>query len=353
MTGMLAAERYRVGLVGYGLAGQAFHAPLIEATPELELAFVVTSNAERAEHARGRYPAVEVLPDVEALWRRREQQDLVVVATPNRAHVPVGLAALEAGLPVVVDKPLAATAADGRRLQEAAESRSLMLAVFHNRRWDGDMLTLRRLIAEGALGEVLRFESRFERWRPEIRADAWRERAAREDAGGVLFDLGPHLIDQALLLFGPVDGVYAEVDRRRPGARVADDAFVALTHASGVRSHLWASQVAAEPGPRMRVLGTKAAYVKFGLDVQEAALREGGSPGGADWGREPPEAWGSLGVEGEVRRVETEPGDWLAFYRGVAASLRDGSPPPVGAADGVAVLELIERALAAAGYADA
>jgi scyllo-inositol 2-dehydrogenase (NADP+) len=349
MTGMSAIEPYRVGLVGYGLAGGAFHAPLIDATPQLELAFVVTSSAERAGRARDRYPGVEVLPDVESLWRRREQHDLVVVATPNRAHVPVALAALEAGLPVVVDKPLAASAADGRRLQEAAEARSLMLAVFHNRRWDGDMLTLQRLVREGALGEVLRFESRFERWRPEVGANAWREREAPEEAGGVLFDLGPHLIDQALLLFGPVDDVYAEVERRRPGARVPDDAFVALAHASDVHSHLWVSQVAAEPGPRVRVLGTKAAYVKFGLDVQEAALRAGARPDDPDWGREPPGAWGTLGVEGHRQPIETEPGDWLAFYRGVAASLRDGSPPPVGAADGVAVLDVIERALAAAG----
>jgi predicted dehydrogenase len=337
---------YRVALVGYGLAGEWFHAPLIEATTGLELAFVVSSSAERANRARDRYPGVEVLAEVEALWRRAEEHDLVVVAAPNRAHVAVALAALEAGLPVVVDKPLAATAADGRRLQEAAEARSLMLAVFHNRRWDGDMLTLRRLIGEGALGEVLRFESRFERWRPAVRTGTWRELEAPEEAGGVLFDLGPHLIDQALALFGPVESVYTEVDRRRPGARVTDDAFVALTHRSGVRSHLWASQAAARPGPRMRVLGSAAAYVKFGLDVQEAALRAGGTPDDPGWGREPPEAWGTLGVEDEVRPVETEPGDWPAFYRGVTAALRDGSPPPVAAADGVAVLEVIERGLA-------
>jgi predicted dehydrogenase len=345
---MVAAAPYRVGVVGYGLAGEVFHAPLVDATTGLELAFVVTSSAERADRARRRYPSVEVLPDVESLWQRREHHDLVVVAAPNRAHVPVALAALEAGLPVVVDKPLAATAADGRRLREAAEARSLMLAVFHNRRWDGDMLTVRRLIGEGALGEVLRFESRLERWRPEVSAGAWREREAPEEAGGVVFDLGSHLIDQALVLFGPVESVYAEVDRRRPGAQVADDAFIALTHRSGVRSHLWTSQVAAQPGPRMRVLGSAAAYVKSGVDVQEAALRAGQTPAGPGWGQEPPEAWGTLGVEGEVRPVETEAGDWPAFYRGVTAALRDGSPPPVAAADGLAVLEVIERALAEA-----
>jgi scyllo-inositol 2-dehydrogenase (NADP+) len=334
---------YRVGLVGYGLAGEWFHAPLVASTPGLDLAAVVTSNEERAQRARERYPGVEVASRPEELWGG---VDLVVVATPNRAHVPVALAALDAGLPVVVDKPLAPTAADGRRLQEEADSRSLMLAVFHNRRWDGDMLTVRRLIEEGALGEVQRFESRFERWRPDIRKDAWRELGAPEEAGGVLFDLGSHLIDQALVLFGRVDSVYAEVERRRPGALVDDDAFIALTHSSGVRSHLWMSHLAAQPGPRMRVLGSKGAYVKSGLDVQEAALRAGERAEGPDWGREPPGAWGALGVDGETRPVETEAGDWPAFYRGVVAALRDGSPPPVSAADGVAVLEVIEAAQA-------
>ncbi len=317
---------YRVGLVGYGLAGEFFHAPLIEATSGLELGSVVTS--------RGR---------VEDLW---SDHDLIVVATPNRLHAPIALATLEAGLPVVVDKPLAATAADGRRLDEAAASRGLMLAVFHNRRWDGDFLTVKRLVDEGALGEVMRFESRFERWRPEVREGAWREREAPEEAGGVLYDLGSHLIDQALVLFGPAESVYVEANRRRPGALVHDDAFIAVEHRGGVRSHLWTSQVAAQPGPRVRVLGGDAAYVKYRLDVQESALRSGERPG-PQWGQEPPEAWGTLGVQGETTRVPTEPGDWPAFYRGVVASLTDGSSPPVSAADGVAVLAVIERGLAA------
>jgi scyllo-inositol 2-dehydrogenase (NADP+) len=329
---------YRVGLVGYGLAGESFHAPLIAATPELELAAVVTSNPDRAARARER--GADVVGGVEDL----AGLDLVVVATPNSAHVPVALAALDAGSSVVVDKPLAATAADARRLQQEAEARSLMLAVFHNRRWDGDFLTARRLIEEGALGDVHRFESRFERWRPEVRAGAWRELEAPEEAGGVLFDLGSHLIDQALVLFGPAEHVHAEVDRRRPGARVDDDAFIALTHQGGVRSHLWMSQAAAQPGPRLRVLGNRAAYVKPGLDGQEAALRAGQRPGGSDWGREPPETWGRLGSEDDARPVETEPGDWPAFYRGVVAALRDGAPPPISAAEGVAVLDVIERA---------
>jgi predicted dehydrogenase len=210
------------------------------------------------------------------------------------------------------------------------------------------MLTLRRLLRDGALGRVLRFESRFERWRPVPRSGVWRELAAAEEAGGVLFDLGPHLIDQALALFGRPESVYAEVERRRAGAQVDDDVFMALAHRDGVRSHLWMSLSAAQPGPRMRVLGSEAGFTKWGLDVQEAALRAGGRPGSAGWGEEPREAWGTLGAGDELTWVETEPGDYPAFYRGVAAALGDGAPPPVSAADAVATLEVIEAAFRSA-----
>ncbi|MGZ8562372.1 MAG: Gfo/Idh/MocA family protein [Candidatus Limnocylindria bacterium] len=335
----------RVAVVGYGLAGSVFHAPLIAATAGMEVAGVVTGDPARQAQAAADVPAAAVLSDARPLWEDASSYDLVVVATPNRAHVPLGLAALEAGLPVVIDKPLAASTDDGRRLDAAARERGLMLAVFHNRRWDGDMLTVKRLIGEGALGEVLRFESRFERWRPERAADAWRERGDPAEAGGILFDLGSHLVDQALVLFGPVDDIYAEVDRRRPGALVGDDVFIALRHAGGVRSHLWMSHLAGQAGPRMRVLGTEAAYVKWGLDPQEDALRAGARPRDAGWGREPRERWGLVGAGEDARPVETEPGSYQRFYEGVATALREGKPPPVTAADAVAGLEILEAAL--------
>lgn len=310
---------------------------------------MVTGDPVRQGQAAADFPAAAVLSDARLLWEEARSYDLVVVAAPNRAHMPLGLAALESGLPVVIDKPLAASSADGRRLEAAARERELMLAVFHNRRWDGDMLTVQRLVGEGALGEVLRFESRFERWRPRRAADAWRELGDPAEAGGVLFDLGSHLVDQALVLFGAVDDVYAEVERRRPGALVGDDVFVALKHASGVRSHLWMSHLAAQPGPRMRVLGTGAAYVKWGVDPQENALRAGGRPGDAGWGREPRERWGVLGAGEEARPVETEPGAYQRFYEEVAAALREGGPPPVPAAEAIAGLELLEAALEGSG----
>ena len=331
----------RVGLLGYGLAGATFHAPLIAATPGLRLAAVVT---RREEQVRKDHPGAVVLGSAEELWDRAGELDLVVVATPNRTHVPLVLAALEAGLAVVVDKPLAPSASEGRRVVEEARRRGLLLTTFQNRSWDGDFLTLGRLIGDGALGRVLRFESRYERWRPAVR-EVWRERGAPEEAGGLLFDLGSHLIDQALLLFGPVASAYAEIDRRRAGSEVDDDTFVALTHASGTRSHLWMSVLAAQRGPRLRVLGERAAYTKLGLDGQEEALRAGVRPDTPGWGDEPADRWGQLGVDGALRPVPTEPGAYPRFYAGVLAALRDGAPPPVDPMGSVAVLEVIEMAL--------
>jgi predicted dehydrogenase len=338
----------RTALIGYGVAGEFFHAPLIAAEPGLALATVVTGDGERAARARERYPGLAVVEAADELWRKPNHHDLVVVAAPNRAHVPLARAALDAGLHVVVDKPLAARADDGRALGRAAEEAGRTLAVFQNRRFDGDFLTLRRLLEQDTLGSVHRFESRFERWRPILREGAWRERGGPEEAGGVLYDLGSHLIDQALTAFGPVRSVYAELDRRRRGAEADDDDFVALNHRSGVRSHLWMSHTAAMVGPRMRVLGGSAAYVKWGLDPQEDALRAGAVPGGEGWGSEPPESWGLLGVDGDAHPVATEPGDYPRYYRELVAALLTGTRPPATAMEAVATLQVIEAAMESA-----
>ena len=333
----------RFAVVGYGLGGSAFHAPFIATTPGLELAAIVTGNEKRQRQAAHAYPGVRVVDDVEQLWRSDAGLDAVAISTPNRTHVPIALAAIEAGLHVVVDKPLAPSVTEAGRVADAARRRGTVVVPFQNRRWDGDFLTLRRLLADGALGTPLRFGSSFERWRP-MASGGWRERAAPEEAGGLLFDLGSHLIDQALVLFGPVREVYAQRDRRRPGVDADDDTFVALTHASGVRSHLFMSAIAAQPAPRFRVLGTTAAYVKWGLDVQEDALRAGARPGGADWGMELPDRWGTLGAGDDIRRVPTERGNYGAFYAAVASAIRGESPPPVAIADAIATLEIIEAA---------
>ncbi len=334
----------RAALIGFGLAGAVFHAPLIAATPGLALTTVVTGNRDRAAEARRRYPAVRIEGRPEAIWERASEYELVVVATPNSAHAELASQAIESGLAVVVDKPLAPTSAVARELVERSERRGAVLTVFHNRRWDSDQLTLRRLIDEGALGDVFRYESRFERWRPEARGDAWRETTPPEDGGGVLLDLGTHLVDQALSLFGPVRDVHGEVDHRRSGP-ADDDVFVALEHESGVHSHLWASSVAAAPAPRLRALGSRAAYVVDGLDGQEDALRAGRRPDDdADWGVELPDSWGRLfrGDDGEP--VRSENGAWPRFYEGFVRALTAASPVPVDPRDAVEVLEILERA---------
>ena len=331
----------RAGLIGFGLGGSIFHAPLIAAIPAYELTFIVTANPERREQARRSYPQAALLGTADDLWRHAADLDVVVVASPNRAHVPQALAALEHGLAVVVDKPIAATAQDARMLIAQAARRQRPLTVFHNRRWDGDFLTIRKLIAGGALGEVWRFESRFERWRPVPRG-GWREHGDPDEAGGLLVDLGSHLIDQALVLCGPVRRVRGELKRRRQSVLVDDDAFVALEHENGVVSHLWMSSVAAQGGPRFRVLGSRAAFVKHGMDVQEDVLRGGGRPTDEHWGEDPKENWGTLGAGSDVDRVPTERGAYQEFYVQLAAALKSDAPLPVDPADAVRTLTIIE-----------
>ncbi|MET7604009.1 Gfo/Idh/MocA family oxidoreductase [Streptomyces avermitilis] len=340
----------RVALVGYGLAGSVFHAPLIAATEGLALDTVVTTNPERQEQARAEFgDSLRFAATPDDLWSRADELDLVVIASPNKTHVPIATAALKAGLPVVVDKPIAGTAAEARELAALADERGLLLSVFQNRRWDNDFLTLRKLLEEGELGDAWRFESRFERWRPQPKG-GWRESGDPAEIGGLLYDLGSHLVDQALALFGPAASVYAESDIRRPGAETDDDTFIAVTHTSGVRSHLYASATAAQLGPRFRVLGSQAGYVKYGLDPQEAALRDGKRPtGDGDWGVEPESLWGRLGsgespLSGGGTPVPTLPGAYPAFYDAVAKALREDGPNPVTAYEAADALDVLEAA---------
>lgn len=337
----------RVALIGYGLGGAAFHAPIINSTPGLNLVAVVTANPGRQQEVRARYPEAALVSSVDELLGRSADFDLAVVATPNRQHAPLAAEALRRGLGVVVDKPFAATSRQASELVELAERGGLLLSVFQNRRYDGDFRTVQRLLADGALGTVHRFESRFERWRPELK-DSWKESADPADAGGVLFDLGSHVIDQALVLFGPPTRVYAEVAIRRSGARVDDDVFLALTHAGGVRSQLWLSALAADVGPRFRVLGDRASYVKYGLDPQESALRAGVDPGEPGWGEEPESAWGVLGVPGKTERYPTEAGAYQLYYQGIADALAGSAAVPVNPRDAVGTLRVIEAAFRSA-----
>lgn len=331
-------------MIGYGLAGSVFHAPLIASTPGLTVSMVVTGNAERQAEVRQAHPDSRVVSDPAEVFKNTSEHDFVVVAAPNDAHVDLTRRALDAGLPVVVDKPLAPTAAEARSLVERAEKLGVLITVFMNRRWDSDQLTLRRLLHEGKLGKGLRYESRLERWRPALsERKPWREVSSSEAGGGVLLDLGSHLVDQAIELFGAVVRVYAEIESHRGGAD--DDAFLALEHRSGARSHLWASLLAAAPGPRLRVLGDRAAYVIADVDGQEDALRSGARPSGDEgWGIEPPGRWGRLIVGERSEAIASERGDWPHFYVELERALREGSQAPVDPWAAVAGLEILDAA---------
>ncbi len=336
----------RTGIIGFGLAGRVFHAPFIATNPAFRLDLISTGDEERAADATRQHPGVEIVPTPEALLSRAHDLDLVILASPAHTHLEQGLAALGAGCAVVVDKPFAPSVADAEALISKAEEVGRPLIVFQNRRWDGDFLTVRRLVESGALGDVHRFESTFERWGGAVR-DRWQETTTVAQGAGITFDLGSHLIDQALQLFGPATVEQAELAIVRDGSVSDDDAFISLRHSSGVRSHLTVSRAAAQAGPRFRVLGTEAGYTVYGLDGQEPALKDGRWPGSGGYGVTPEAEWGLLGVDGPgggLVPVPTERGDYPAFYAGVAASILEGAPPPVDPRDALEVLRVIERA---------
>ena len=330
----------RVVLLGYGLAGRVFHAPLIGAEPDLDLAAVVTANPERQAQVRADLPGVDILSTAEEAWAY--DADLAVIATVNSAHVPQTTAALNAGMHVVVDKPLAGSASQAQALIDLAAEHGRQLHVFQNRRWDSEILTARSAIDNGLIGSPHRLESRFERWRPTPKG-GWREEGPAEDLPGLLYDLGAHLVDQALHLLGPVDRVFASVRRVRAGATADDDTQILLEHVSGAVSILSVSSASAFNGPRLRLLGTGGGLWIDSLDTQEDALREGRLPGDERWGEEADDALIVTGTE-PPRPLPRERGNWAAYYRGVAASLHGESAPPVDPRDVVQDLRVIEAA---------
>ena len=332
----------RVGLLGYGYAGKTFHAPLIAGVPGLQLAAVASSDAAKVQ---ADFPGLEVIADPQVLLRRADI-DLIVIATPNDSHHPLARAALAAGRHVVVDKPFTLTLAQARELQALADQRGRLLSVFHNRRWDGDFLTLRALLAAGTLGRVVHLESRFDRFRPQVRA-RWRDSA--QPGAGLWFDLAPHLLDQALQLFGPP--LALDVDRAalRDGA-LADDWFQARLQYDGLRVTLGASTLAAAPGPRFAVHGTRGSWVKHGLDAQEDALKAGARPAWpapAGWGGDPGSSLLTL-ADGEqlaTTPLPLRPGCYGDYYAALRDALRGGTPNPVTPEQACAVMALVEAGL--------
>jgi len=337
-----------VALVGYGMGGSVFHAPFIEAEPRLRLVSVVTGNRERGAAALARYPGVRVERSVESLLDRLDGIDLAVVTTPNASHAAIAAAVLAQGRPVVVDKPVTPTSDETRELRALARSAGTAVVPFQNRRFDGDFRTVADLVSRGVLGALHTFESRYERWQPGTSPRAWKNDAGPGAGTGILYDLGTHLIDQAVVLFGRPQSVAADIAVRGAASRVPDDVFVALGYPGGPRVHLWMSAVAPDLGPRFRLLGDTAGYVKWGMDVQEALLVAGHSPREPGWGEEPESAWGEVIAGAERRPVPTRPGAYGLFYAGMASYLHDGAPPPVDIDDAVLTAEIIEAAQASA-----
>ncbi|WP_374947116.1 Gfo/Idh/MocA family oxidoreductase [Agreia sp.] len=339
----------RAGIIGFGLSGRVFHAPFLATNLDFEVSVIVTSNAERAAEAARLHPAAVIVDSVDDLFDRaaRGQLDLVVIGSPSGTHAALADRALDAGVAVVVDKPFAVTSAEGLALIEKAERLGLPFTVFQNRRWDGDFLTLASLLAAGQLGEVRRFESRFEWWKP-VQAKSWKAKASAAEGGGILYDLGVHLLDQALQLFGDVDEIYAEVITRREGGVADDDTTVLLRHASGVRTQLWMNGMAAQVGPRFHVLGSTSAYTSWGLDPQETQLRGGALPTDDGFGVYGEDRWGLLGVDGDVLALPTQAGKYATFYELLAEALLHGAPLPVDARESLRTLEIIEQIHAAA-----
>jgi predicted dehydrogenase len=323
----------RLGLVGYGSGGRIFHAPLIASAPGVSFAGVVTRSPDRRARLAEDHPGVAAYDSLADLAAAGAQG--VTISTPAATHAALAREAVARGLAVVVDKPFALDAEAAREVTTLAGEAGVVLSVYQNRRWDSDVLTLRRLIAEGALGEIRRFESRFERWAP--------HREPPAAGGGTLLDLGSHLVDQALLLFGPATRVYAEM---RGTGELDDDVFVALHHAGGVESHLWGSLRQPAPGPRYRVTGTTGTYIVDGVDGQEAALKAGRSPAdlGERWGTEPEHAWGRLYRGATGAPVRSERGRWDSYYPAFAAAIRGEGPVPVDPWDAVRTMDVLDAA---------
>ena len=339
------AAPYRVALIGFGKAGAGIHAPLIAATPGLQVTAIVTADPLRSAAAEQRCPGAQVVASVEQLWQLGDAFDTVVVASPHAHHVEAATAALERGLATVVDKPLGRTYDEAAPLLQLAARTGAPLTAFHNRRWDTDFLTAVATVRAGLLGDVVRWESRFDRWRPTV-AGGWRENAP-DQGGGLLLDLLTHLVDQAVVALGPVASVYAELNCVRPGSQAEDDVLVVLRHTGGAQSTLWAGVLAAAPAPRLRVVGTRASLHKDGLDWQEDALKVAGSASALQGPA--PDGQGGLLYDGQQAvPLAAATGSWLEFYRLWERTLRLGEPVPVRAEDALAVLRVTDAARASA-----
>lgn len=324
----------RTAIVGFGTVAEKVHAPLIDVCPDLVLSAVVERKSNKCEQI---YPDVTTYRSLEELLEQ-DGADLIVITTPNEYHFPYAKLALEAGKHVVVDKPVTIFSHEAEELKTLAEEKGKICTVFQNRRFDGDFLTIQELIKSETLGRVVYLESHFDRFRPEV-SDNWREKEV--PGNGITYDLGTHLIDQAIVAFGLPESLQADIRKEREHA-IADDHFDITLFYSDKKVRVTAGVLVAAPTPKFLLLGEKGSYLKYGLDVQEAALKSGQRPEGAEWGHESEEKWGKLYLENEEKSLHTVPGDYRIFYQNVADALLKQKSLKVELSQAISVLRLIE-----------
>lgn len=334
----------RTAIVGYGLSGKVFHGPFLKADDDFEVSAIVTSDPRRQAEAVADHPLARVYSTFDELLDDGAELELVIISSPPNTHFDFATRALSKGAAVIIDKPFVAAVDQARALKSLATDVGRPLMVFHNRRWDGDFLTLQRILEEGTLGDVFAFESAFEHWAPTA-TTGWKDQLPSSDGGGVSYDLGSHLIDQALALFGPAVVRSSNLRNVRHGGN-DDHAHIELQHEGGVESRLLMSRVSRGLGPRFRVLGTRGSFTSYGLDGQEPALAAGVSPRDPMYGITPESGYGTLETEGPdeivTLRVPMERGNYPEFYRRAAQAILNGGPVPVSLEDATAVVEILQ-----------
>ncbi len=326
----------KIGVIGYGFSAQTFHLPLIESTRDFQLKAISTS---KVETARGKYPDVAVYQTAQELIRESDT-DLIVITAPNDVHFPLAKECLECDRHVIIEKPIVCSSLEGEELLLLARTKSLILSVFHNRRWDGDFLTAKKIIQNGLLGDVRLFESHFDRFRPIVR-DRWRENPG--PGSGIWFDLGSHLLDQVLFLFGTPKALTARCLMTRNESKTTDY-FHVILHYHKREIVLYSSSFSAGPNLRFNIQGTKGSFIKYGLDPQEDQLKSGILPGYPQFGHENTKQFGVLYTESKTETIPTESGCYLSYYQKIADSIESGVAPPVSAEDGIQVVRLLELA---------
>ncbi|WP_296704482.1 Gfo/Idh/MocA family oxidoreductase [Algoriphagus sp.] len=324
----------RTAIVGFGSVAEKMHAPLITVCQDLDLVAVVERKTNKSQN---KYPSVTIYRSLEELLEHGDV-DLVVITTPNTFHFSMAKQCLEAGKHVVVDKPITIFSHEAEELQALAEKSGKICSVFQNRRFDGDIMTIQKLIEENILGDLVYLESHFDRFRPELSGN-WREEAG--PGNGVTYDLGSHLLDQVVMIFGNPDSIQADIQKQRKGA-MADDHFDIVLHYTGFKARVTAGTLVNAPTPKYLLLGQNGSYQKFGMDVQEQAFKEGILPEGETWGVEPEENWGKVFLSSETFSYPSIPGDYRILYSNVANAILNGSPLKVTIPQTISVLKMIE-----------